>query len=102
MVRSISVGVTALASAQNHASSVTTLDGDPDQPLKSIDGQPPDLADLPVGCAFEARCSYRDTRCAEERPVLESIVGGRRAACFQSEDVLNQGRGAGPEKEAGS
>src|SRR5258708_8402902 len=30
--------------------------GDPDQRLTAIDGQPPDLSNLPPGCAFPPRC----------------------------------------------
>ena len=36
--------------------SVPRLDGDAGRPLVPIDGQPPDLAQLPPGCAFSPRC----------------------------------------------
>ena len=44
------------------------LEGD----LPSIPGQPPDLAELPPGCAFAPRCLLRRGRvdCEQERPVL--------------------------------
>ncbi|RIK82517.1 MAG: peptide ABC transporter ATP-binding protein [Planctomycetota bacterium] len=50
--------------------------------LVSIEGQPPDLAELPPGCAFEPRCRFREGRCAETRPALQSIDEQRRHACL--------------------
>src|SRR5207237_6664147 len=38
--------------------SVPRLDGDAGRPLVPIDGQPPDLAALPAGCAFAPRCRH--------------------------------------------
>jgi oligopeptide/dipeptide ABC transporter ATP-binding protein len=42
--------------------------GDPRQRLTAIDGQPPDLAALPVGCAFAPRCPKVEDRCRVEAP----------------------------------
>src|SRR6478735_5387877 len=39
--------------------------------LQAIAGRPPDLVDLPEGCAFAARCRYAQDRCTVERPPLE-------------------------------
>jgi oligopeptide/dipeptide ABC transporter ATP-binding protein len=39
--------------------------------LQAIAGRPPDLVDLPKGCAFAARCKYARERCRVERPLLE-------------------------------
>ena len=52
--------------------SIPRLDVPADQPLTAIDGQPPDLAKLPAGCAFEPRCFLGNGRedCRSERPVL--------------------------------
>ena len=54
--------------------------------LDAIDGQPPDLARLPTGCAFAARCPYIQDRCRNELPPLlfqETAPAGRRGqACF--------------------
>ncbi len=36
--------------------------------LTAIDGQPPDLAALPTGCAFHPRCPVAVDRCHEEAP----------------------------------
>lgn len=65
--------------------SVPTLEGNPDEKLYSVQGQPPDLADLPYGCAFHPRCAYAIDRCREEYPRLEVAVaeGTRMSACFE-------------------
>ncbi|MCZ6597472.1 MAG: ABC transporter ATP-binding protein [Planctomycetota bacterium] len=71
--------------------SVPTLTGDPDAPLHSIEGQPPDLADLPTGCAFAPRCQYVEEGCRNRVPPLEPIEGGaeaRRSACFEAARLL--------------
>ena len=39
-------------------------------PLYRIDGQPPDLSNLPAGCAFRARCRWAVDKCATDTPVL--------------------------------
>jgi oligopeptide transport system ATP-binding protein len=70
--------------------SVPRIDGAHAARLPSIAGQPPDLARLPSGCAFRARCPFEFARCERERPELEaSIVRAepRRAACFVREDL---------------
>jgi len=36
--------------------------------LRTIEGQPPDLADLPPGCSFAARCPKAQQRCHAEAP----------------------------------
>jgi oligopeptide transport system ATP-binding protein len=43
--------------------SVPRLDGDAERPLVPIEGQPPDLATLPPGCAFAPRCKDATDRC---------------------------------------
>ncbi len=68
--------------------SVPALDRDPGEALYSIRGQPPDLAELPPGCAFEPRCEHAVARCQTATPELETYParkapGGRRAACFE-------------------
>lgn len=61
---------------------------DPDpamrQPIAATQGEPPDPANPPTGCAFHPRCPRAETRCREERPELEAIaaVPGQTAACF--------------------
>ena len=52
--------------------------------LVSIGGQPPNLADLPSGCAFAPRCSKRFERCDAE-PELIQVDGEHRCACWLAE-----------------
>jgi oligopeptide/dipeptide ABC transporter ATP-binding protein len=51
--------------------------------LEPIEGQPPDLARLPAGCAFAPRCAFRVERCLRERPELEPVGDGHLSACWE-------------------
>jgi oligopeptide transport system ATP-binding protein len=62
--------------------SVPRLDGDTSRRLVPIDGQPPDLSQLPPGCAFEPRCRLASARCRSERPSLEPVSPTHHKACF--------------------
>ena len=50
--------------------------------LPSIEGQPPDLAELPPGCAFEPRCGFRQSVCREKQPPLVAVEESHRHACL--------------------
>jgi oligopeptide transport system ATP-binding protein len=50
--------------------------------LNVIQGQPPDLAHLPSGCAFHPRCPYMIKRCPEEVPDLYPRHDEGRYACY--------------------
>jgi peptide/nickel transport system permease protein len=59
-----------------------------DQPLASIAGSAPDLADLPAGCPFHPRCPLAVDKCRTRRPPLAPHGSGRRVACWvANEDV---------------
>ena len=62
--------------------SIPRLDADTRKRLAPIHGQPPDLADLPPGCAFAPRCKHTLDRCRTERPVLEPVGERHFKACF--------------------
>jgi oligopeptide transport system ATP-binding protein len=62
--------------------SVPRLDQPVGRKLVPIDGQPPDLASLPPGCAFAPRCRFATARCRDERPVLEPVGDRHARACF--------------------
>lgn len=48
--------------------------------LQVIDGQPPNLASLPVGCAFAPRCPHRFEKCGDDpRPTVD---GEHRVECW--------------------
>lgn len=49
--------------------------------LRSIPGQPPDLADLPTGCAFADRCPRVMEVCRREAPPVHSAGQGSWARC---------------------
>ncbi len=52
--------------------------------LEPIEGQPPDLINLPQGCAFHPRCLWAIDRCASEVPPLMLTEDGHWSACWQS------------------
>jgi oligopeptide transport system ATP-binding protein len=62
--------------------SVPQLDQDIKKKLVPIQGQPPDLSDLPEGCAFSPRCTYAFERCSEETPELVPVGEKHEKACW--------------------
>jgi oligopeptide/dipeptide ABC transporter ATP-binding protein len=50
--------------------------------LTAIEGQPPDLSSLPVGCAFAPRCAMAVARCHAEAPPEFAVAGGGAARCW--------------------
>src|SRR5262249_10208844 len=62
--------------------SVPRLDAPRQAKLQPIDGQPPDLTQLPLGCAFAPRCPYAMARCQREVPPLLPVGAEHRAACW--------------------
>ena len=72
---------------QGLLNSVPRLDEDRKQRLESIDGMPPDLMDLPTGCAFQPRCKLAVARCLEEVPPLMPVSDGHTAACWVTSGV---------------
>ncbi|MDA1256219.1 MAG: ABC transporter ATP-binding protein [Chloroflexi bacterium] len=67
--------------------SVPRLDAGVDARLTPIEGEIPDLTNLPPGCAFEPRCRWAVERCRVEPPVLTSVRPGQSAACWEHETV---------------
>jgi oligopeptide/dipeptide ABC transporter ATP-binding protein len=52
------------------------------EPLFAIPGQPPNLANLPPGCAFHPRCPVAVPRCAVDEPQDVALVEGGVARCW--------------------
>ena len=52
-----------------------------DNVLTPIPGAPPDLSNLPKGCAFAPRCTQAVDRCTIEAPQLVGIAPNRAARC---------------------
>ncbi|MBM4195662.1 MAG: ABC transporter ATP-binding protein [Gammaproteobacteria bacterium] len=61
--------------------SMPSLGADPAVDLPVIPGQPPDLENLPPGCAFAPRCTERFAPCQAERPALQVAAADHRSAC---------------------
>jgi oligopeptide/dipeptide ABC transporter ATP-binding protein len=55
--------------------------------LDPIDGQPPDLINLPPGCAFRERCRWAIDKCATDMPELVELADGHLSACFRAEEL---------------
>lgn len=51
------------------------------------EGEPPDPANPPAGCAFHTRCRYAQDRCVIERPNLREVAPGHLAACHFAEEL---------------
>ncbi|MEE9182081.1 MAG: ABC transporter ATP-binding protein [candidate division NC10 bacterium] len=65
-----------------------------DQPRKArldpIDGQPPDLANLPPGCSFRPRCKFAVDKCADEIPPLTEVGAEHLSACWEAETLYQR------------
>lgn len=86
--RSVESGATKdLLEAPAHPYSRALLEARPriDTPIEerllALPGQPPDLMNLPSGCAFAPRCSIVQTECEAAIPELREIEAGRQVAC---------------------
>jgi len=53
--------------------------------LPTIPGQPPNLQNLPTGCAFRARCGFAQETCATELPPLRPIAPERAKSCLRDD-----------------
>jgi len=67
--------------------SVPRLDQPRREKLDPIEGQPPDLVNLPEGCSFRARCKYSVEKCAHDTPPLETVGDGHVSACWEAESL---------------
>lgn len=55
--------------------------------LDPIEGQPPDLINLPQGCAFRERCRWAVDKCATEEPPLMLVSEGHWSACWRTDEL---------------
>jgi oligopeptide transport system ATP-binding protein len=65
----------------------------PEESLRPIPGQPPDMGTIPDGCPFHPRCPLAGPRCQTDVPVLREVAPGHRSACHFAERVLAGARG---------
>lgn len=61
--------------------SVPLLEARKTKRLKSIPGFPPDMVNLPKGCAFAPRCEFAKEKCLVEQPILRQVEKNRMVAC---------------------
>ena len=69
---------------------VPSMDPGASEPLKTIDGQPVNPAQLPVGCVFSPRCPRCQTVCRAKQPPETDLGGGHTASCWM---LTEGGRG---------
>jgi oligopeptide transport system ATP-binding protein len=70
--------------------SVPRLDEPKAEELAVIEGMPPNLANLPIGCPFAERCSYVMDQCREVKPELEEVGKDHYRACFYEAAKLSR------------
>ncbi|OGQ25189.1 MAG: peptide ABC transporter ATP-binding protein [Deltaproteobacteria bacterium RIFCSPHIGHO2_02_FULL_60_17] len=70
--------------------SVPRLDQPRRAKLDPIEGQPPDLWNLPEGCSFAPRCKFVAERCVREAPPLRDLENHHRSACWVAENLVNR------------
>jgi oligopeptide/dipeptide ABC transporter ATP-binding protein len=59
--------------------------------LKAIDGEPPDMTDMPTGCKFYPRCPEAMDHCREEMPPTYVEDGEHQVRCFLHDDLPEAG-----------
>ncbi len=58
------------------------------QRLVTIAGSPPDLSQLPPGCAFADRCRWAEDACRTQQPPAVELAPGHRARCLRTDATL--------------
>ncbi|MEM4398044.1 MAG: ABC transporter ATP-binding protein, partial [Candidatus Woesearchaeota archaeon] len=53
--------------------------------LEPIDGQPPNLVNLPKGCSFAPRCKEAQSICTSKEPDLYTLKPGHQVRCLLRE-----------------
>jgi len=69
--------------------SVPSLEGPPTERLLAIEGQPPDLAELPPGCACAPRCELAHDGCTSAAPQSVELAPRREVACVEAAGLLH-------------
>ncbi len=73
--------------------SLPRLDGDVDEPLLPIGGQPPSMLAPPPGCAFHPRCRWalEEAGCMTVVPPTEERNPGHVSACHRADELIATG-----------
>jgi len=74
--------------------SVPRLDATERVRLDAIEGLPPDLVDMPPGCAFAPRCKFAFEQCTQEAPVLEETNPNHTSACWRRNELTELAQAA--------
>jgi oligopeptide transport system ATP-binding protein len=69
--------------------SVPRLDEPRKEKLDPIEGQPPDLVNLPAGCSFAPRCKFVVDKCQIEAPTLLPVGENHLSACWVADQLGN-------------
>jgi oligopeptide/dipeptide ABC transporter ATP-binding protein len=69
--------------------SVPRLDEPRKEKLDPIEGQPPDLVNLPAGCSFAPRCKFAIEKCGREIPTLLPVGENHLSACWVADKLGN-------------
>ena len=56
--------------------------------MKVLEGDPPNPASRPSGCAFHTRCPHARPKCADDDPKLRSIGQGHEVACIRLDELM--------------
>jgi len=72
--------------------SVPRLDQKHQDRLFSIDGQPPNLIDLPDACPFYPRCEHAMDICTHQYPEPEELDQGRSVSCWLYKEASRVGQ----------
>jgi peptide/nickel transport system ATP-binding protein len=59
------------------------------QRLETIAGAPPDLTNLPQGCAFASRCKMAVPECSATRPEVTWLAEGHSVRCLLAQPQFN-------------
>jgi oligopeptide transport system ATP-binding protein len=70
--------------------SVPRMDQDRQERLRTIEGSPPDLMNLPQGCSFNPRCRYAVGQCFEESPTLTAVGEAHSSSCWVRDELGTQ------------
>ncbi len=62
--------------------SIPRMDTELEERLTPMEGEPPDLLNIPAGCPFYPRCRHAMLICTETRPPLFQAGEQHRAACW--------------------
>ena len=55
--------------------------------IDALKGEIPSPINPPSGCTFRTRCRFAQEQCAQNRPPLETLDGGRLVACLRWQEI---------------